>query len=157
MGKLKLDLAGSCKRLRLVSRHLGGAVTSVLVVCFDHAQVPLKNPAPASIFETPDQVIAHLNQFMAEAEDMLGGDLGPRRLIGWARSRPGWPGPPISSTKSMPRPGSRRTKPPDGTNEALAAGARRADHAVRAKPYQSLASALGVSVIVGLLIGRRDD
>ena len=73
MVKLKLDLAGSCKRLRLVSRHLGGAVTSVLVVCFHHAQVPLKNPAPASIFETPDQVIAHLNQFMAEAEDILGG------------------------------------------------------------------------------------
>jgi len=39
----------------------------------------------------------------------------------------------------------------------IAAGARRADHAVRAHPYESLAVALGTGVLLGAVLARRNS
>lgn len=42
-----------------------------------------------------------------------------------------------------------------GARKKVIAGAKYTDEAIRANPYQSLAIALGVGVLVGVLIGRR--
>jgi ElaB/YqjD/DUF883 family membrane-anchored ribosome-binding protein len=44
-----------------------------------------------------------------------------------------------------------------GTKEKITEGARRADESIREHPYQSLAIAAGVGLIVGLLLSRRSD
>jgi ElaB/YqjD/DUF883 family membrane-anchored ribosome-binding protein len=43
----------------------------------------------------------------------------------------------------------------DRTKKKVVAGAKSTDTTIRANPYQSLAIALGVGVLVGVLIGRR--
>jgi ElaB/YqjD/DUF883 family membrane-anchored ribosome-binding protein len=43
----------------------------------------------------------------------------------------------------------------DGTKKKVAAGVRSADEAIRENPYQSLAIAAGVGVVIGLLVSRR--
>lgn len=40
--------------------------------------------------------------------------------------------------------------------DKVVAGARRTDETIRSHPYESLAVALGVGVLIGLLIPRRD-
>jgi ElaB/YqjD/DUF883 family membrane-anchored ribosome-binding protein len=44
----------------------------------------------------------------------------------------------------------------DGAKQRVVAGARCTDEAIRANPYQSLAIAAGVGVVVGVLLGRRN-
>ena len=43
----------------------------------------------------------------------------------------------------------------DGAKTKVTAGARYADETVRENPYQTLAVAVGVGVVVGVLLGRR--
>ena len=43
----------------------------------------------------------------------------------------------------------------DGAKQRVAAGAKCTDEAIRANPYQSLAIAAGVGMIMGVLLGRR--
>jgi ElaB/YqjD/DUF883 family membrane-anchored ribosome-binding protein len=43
----------------------------------------------------------------------------------------------------------------DGARERVIAGAKSVDAAIRENPYQTMAVALGVGVLVGVLIGRR--
>jgi ElaB/YqjD/DUF883 family membrane-anchored ribosome-binding protein len=45
----------------------------------------------------------------------------------------------------------------DGTRKKVAAGVRSADEAIRENPYQSLAIATGVGVVIGLLLSRRSN
>ena len=45
---------------------------------------------------------------------------------------------------------------PVEAKQRVAAGARCTDEAIRANPYQSLAIAAGVGVVVGVLLGRRN-
>lgn len=42
-----------------------------------------------------------------------------------------------------------------GTKQKVVAGAKYADETVRENPYQSMAVALGIGVLVGVLVGRR--
>jgi len=42
-----------------------------------------------------------------------------------------------------------------GARKKIVAGAKSTDEAIRSNPYQSLAVALGVGVLVGVLVGRR--
>jgi ElaB/YqjD/DUF883 family membrane-anchored ribosome-binding protein len=42
----------------------------------------------------------------------------------------------------------------DGAKKRVAAGAKCTDEAIRANPYQSLAIAVGVGVLIGVLVGR---
>jgi ElaB/YqjD/DUF883 family membrane-anchored ribosome-binding protein len=44
-----------------------------------------------------------------------------------------------------------------GTKEKITEGTRRADTAIREHPYQSLAIAAGVGLVIGLLLSRRSD
>jgi ElaB/YqjD/DUF883 family membrane-anchored ribosome-binding protein len=43
-----------------------------------------------------------------------------------------------------------------GTRQRVIAGAKCTDEAIRANPYQSLAIAAGVGLLVGILVGRRE-
>jgi ElaB/YqjD/DUF883 family membrane-anchored ribosome-binding protein len=43
----------------------------------------------------------------------------------------------------------------EGARKKVAAGAKSTDKAIRENPYQALALALGVGVLVGVLVGRR--
>lgn len=43
----------------------------------------------------------------------------------------------------------------DSTKKRVAAGAKQADETIRENPYQSMAVALGVGVLIGVLVGRR--
>lgn len=43
----------------------------------------------------------------------------------------------------------------DGTRRKVVAGARYTDETIRENPYQSLAVALGVGLLAGVLLGRR--
>lgn len=43
----------------------------------------------------------------------------------------------------------------EGAKKKVVSGARYTDHAIRENPYQSLAIALGVGLLVGVLLGRR--
>lgn len=45
----------------------------------------------------------------------------------------------------------------DEAKERISAGAKSADEAIRANPYQSLAIALGAGLLVGLLLGAPAD
>ena len=43
----------------------------------------------------------------------------------------------------------------DGAKKKVVAGAKYTDTAIRENPYQALAIALGVGVLIGVLVGRR--
>ncbi|HWA11241.1 MAG TPA: hypothetical protein VG838_17500 [Opitutaceae bacterium] len=43
----------------------------------------------------------------------------------------------------------------DGAKKKVVAGAKYADESIRENPYQSLAIALGVGVLLGVIVGRR--
>ena len=45
----------------------------------------------------------------------------------------------------------------DGARQKVVASAKRADETIRENPYQSMAVAAGVGLVIGLLLGRRSD
>ena len=104
--------------------------------------------------ETPEQLIEHISRLMAEAEAMLAGPVAEKasdRLadikdrLSEARSRLG-----EVYTNARERIGDAYTK----ARKNVVAGAKYTDETIREKPYQSIAVALGVGVLVGVLIGR---
>lgn len=93
--------------------------------------------------ETPEELVEHLRGLIAEAEKTLRekvGDQTDSRLtglyarLGEARDR-------IEELYGQAR-------------DKVVAGARSTDEAIRAHPYQSMAVALGVGVLLGALVGR---
>lgn len=94
--------------------------------------------------ETPEELIAHISRLMSEAEAMIAGpvteEAAPKlaeikdRLEG-ARQQ-------LNDFYAQAR-------------EKVVAGARYTDEAIRAHPYQSLAIALGVGVLIGALLRRK--
>lgn len=44
-----------------------------------------------------------------------------------------------------------------GAKQTVATGAKRTDEAIRANPYQSIAIALGIGLLAGVLVGRRSS
>lgn len=104
--------------------------------------------------ETPEQLIEHISRLMAEAEAMLAGPV-PEQTTGRladikerlndARSRLG-----EAYASARERIGDAYTK----ARGNVIAGAKYTDQRIRENPYQSMAVALGVGVLVGVLIGR---
>lgn len=104
--------------------------------------------------ETPEQLIEHISRLMAEAEAMLAGpatEHGPGRLaeiksrLGDAKDRLG-----ELYNGARERVGEVYQK----TRKNVIAGAKYTDETIRENPYQSMAVALGIGVVVGVLIGR---
>lgn len=94
--------------------------------------------------QTPKELLNDLQTLVQEAETMMGDSISEHTAdaVSALRSR---------FDAAQQRLGElvadARTK--------VVAGARRTDEAIRANPYQSLAVALGVGLLVGVLLGRR--
>jgi ElaB/YqjD/DUF883 family membrane-anchored ribosome-binding protein len=104
----------------------------------------MKNDSGATAAESPEQIVEHISRLMAEAEAMLEGPVAERAgdKIQDLRSRFNQ----LQSKASLAYTDAR---------QRVVAGAKATDQTIRAHPYESLAIALGVGVLLGALIGRR--
>ena len=104
----------------------------------------MKNDS-ASKIETPEEVAEHIRRLMDEAEAMLVGPVANRAAEKFTdlRSRFG-----ELQTKAVDAYGDARKK--------VIEGARVTDETIRTHPYESLAIALGIGVLLGALIRRNN-
>jgi ElaB/YqjD/DUF883 family membrane-anchored ribosome-binding protein len=95
--------------------------------------------------ETPEQVIDHLRSLIAEAERTLGSNLedGGQEKLGALRER-------LGEIKGKVEDGITAAR------EKICAGARQTDMTIRNHPYESLAIALGVGVLLGAVLRRNN-
>lgn len=93
--------------------------------------------------ETPEQLIEHISQLMSEAEAMLAGPVSEAagNKISEIKSR-------LSTVQE------RLSDMYDGARKKVVAGAKYTDQTIRAHPYESLAVALGIGVLIGAFIRR---
>ena len=105
----------------------------------------MKNES-ASKIETPEEVAEHIRRLMDEAEAMLVGPVADRAAekFGDLRSRFE-----ELQSKAVDAYGDARKK--------VIAGARATDETIRTHPYESLAIALGVGVLLGAFLRRNHD
>ena len=96
-----------------------------------------------STAETPEELIAHITRLMSEAEAMIAGPVTEQAA------------PKLAEIKDRLE-GARRQLNEfyDQARQKVVEGARYTDEAIRSHPYQSLAIALGVGVLIGALIRR---
>lgn len=93
--------------------------------------------------ETPEQLIEHISRLMAEAEAMIAGPVTEQ-----SQGR-------MSEIKTrLDSARERLNRVYASARQNVVAGARYTDEAIRAYPYQSMAVALGVGILLGVLIGR---
>jgi ElaB/YqjD/DUF883 family membrane-anchored ribosome-binding protein len=93
--------------------------------------------------ETPEEVAEHISRLMDEAEAMLVGPVSDRVADKFSDLRARLE---QLQTKAMNAYGDARQK--------VVAGARATDETIRSHPYESLAVALGIGVLLGALIRR---
>jgi ElaB/YqjD/DUF883 family membrane-anchored ribosome-binding protein len=107
--------------------------------------------------ETPEQLIEHISRLMAEAEAMLAGPhteqasgklANIKERLESARDQ-------LGNAYARARDGI--TDAYDRARKGVVTGAKYTDETIREYPYQSLAVALGVGVLLGALIGRRSS
>lgn len=93
--------------------------------------------------QTPDALLDELRALVAEAEGLMGTDITDqaRDKMDQLRER-------ISEAQE------RLSELYDSARVKVTEGARRTDEAIRAHPYESLAIALGVGVLIGALLRR---
>jgi len=102
----------------------------------------MKNDS-ASKTETPEEVAEHISRLMAEAEAMLVGPVAERASDRFSELRARFED---LQAKAVDVYGDARKK--------VVAGARATDETIRNHPYESLAIALGIGVLLGALIRR---
>jgi len=111
---------------------------------FNPPSIPMNTRRTA--VETPEQVIDHLRSLIAEAEKTIGSNFSEDA----AES--------LSSLRE--RLGDIKEKVNDGVifaREKIVAGAKQADSVIRTHPYETLAIALGVGVLLGVFLRRNED
>jgi ElaB/YqjD/DUF883 family membrane-anchored ribosome-binding protein len=93
---------------------------------------------------TPKELLTELKTLVAEAESMMADSLTEHtsEALGALRDR-------FSAAHE------RFSDMYDHTKKKVIAGARATDETIRENPYQSIAVALGVGVVLGVLLGRR--
>ena len=93
---------------------------------------------------TSQDIVNDLHALVAEAEKMLGDSASAHTAdtVSALRAR---------FTAAQERLGELYT----GARKQVVAGAKCTDEAIRANPYQSLAIAAGVGLLIGVLVGRR--
>jgi len=104
----------------------------------------MKNNQPSA--QSPQDLIHDLQVLVTEAEKMIGGSATEEAATALDALR-------VRYTAAQERLGELY----EGTKVHVVAGARRTDAAIRANPYQSLAIAAGVGLLVGVLLGRRSN
>jgi ElaB/YqjD/DUF883 family membrane-anchored ribosome-binding protein len=94
--------------------------------------------------QSPQDILDELHSLVADAEKMVGDSISEHseEAIGALRSR-------YEAAQE------RLSEVYDRTKKKVVAGAKYADETIRENPYQSVAVAAGVGLLVGLLIGRR--
>jgi ElaB/YqjD/DUF883 family membrane-anchored ribosome-binding protein len=97
-----------------------------------------------SAAQSPQDLLEELRSLVADAEKMVGDSISEHseEAIGALRQR---------YEAAQERLGEFY----EGTRKKVVAGAKYADETIREKPYQSLAVAVGIGLVVGLLLGRR--
>ena len=107
--------------------------------------------------DTPEQLIEHISRLMAEAEAMLAGPHTEQSSGKLANIKDR-----LESARDQL--GTAYSRARDGIVDAydrarrgVVTGAKYTDQTIRDYPYQSLAVALGVGVLIGALIGRRSS
>jgi len=93
---------------------------------------------------TPGELLTELKALVAEAETMMADSLTEHtsEAIGALRDR-------FSAAQE------RFSDMYENTRKKVVAGAKATDETIRENPYQSIAVALGVGVVLGVLLGRR--
>jgi len=94
--------------------------------------------------QTPQEILAELQTLVLEAEKMMGDSVSEHSSDAMTALRERF-------DASQERLGEIY----EGAKKHVVAGAKYTDEAVRANPYQSLAVAAGVGLLVGVLVGRR--
>lgn len=97
----------------------------------------------ASRAESPEEVAEHISRLMDEAEAMLVGPVSDRVADKFSDLRARMQ---QLQSKAMDAYGDARQK--------VVAGAKATDETIRSHPYESLAVALGIGVLLGALIRR---
>jgi len=97
-----------------------------------------------STAQTPKELLGELQALVAEAEKMMGDSVSEHTedAISALRTR-------FDAAQE------RFADLYEGAKKNVVAGAKCTDAAIRANPYQSLAIAAGVGLLVGVLLGRR--
>ncbi len=96
--------------------------------------------------QTPQDLINDLHTLVAEAEKMVGDSLSEHSADAMSALRSRY-------DAAQERLGEMY----EGAKQRVVAGAKCTDEAIRANPYQSLAIAAGVGLLVGVLLGRRSN
>jgi len=98
----------------------------------------------ASTAQTPKDLLEDLHALVAEAEKMMGESLSEHTAdaVGAMRVR-------FDAAQE------RLADLYAGARKKVVAGAKYTDETIRANPYQSIAIAAGVGLLVGVLVGRR--
>ena len=95
---------------------------------------------------TPKELLTELKALAAEAEAMIGDSAGETSddAMGALRSR----------YEAMQE---RMSDLYDGAKKKVVAGAKYTDETIRENPYQSIAVAAGLGLLIGVLLGRRSS
>lgn len=98
-----------------------------------------------STAETPEQIVENLRALIAEAEKAIGGEFtaGAEESLSGLRDR-------LAETKQ------KAEHYLSVARDKVVHGAKQADATIRSHPYESLAVALGVGVLIGALIRRNN-
>lgn len=96
--------------------------------------------------ESPEEIAAHIKSLMAEAEAMLAGPAGSHTTDR------------LADIKERLSAAQERFSELYGVaKKKVIAGAKATDETIRSHPYESLAIALGVGVLIGALIRRNSN
>lgn len=99
--------------------------------------------AKSKTSQTPDALLDELRALVAEAEGLMGGEVNDH-----ARDK-------MEQLRERLADAQERLSDLYGSaKEKVSEGARKTDEAIRAHPYESLAIALGVGVLIGALLRR---
>jgi ElaB/YqjD/DUF883 family membrane-anchored ribosome-binding protein len=106
----------------------------------------MKNRNETSTAETPEQLIEHISRLMAEAEAMISGPITEQ-----AGGR-------LAEIKERLETAREQLTAAYGrARQSVVASAKYTDETIRSHPYESLAIALGVGVLLGALIRRSNN
>jgi len=95
---------------------------------------------------TPKELLTELQALVSEAETMMADSLSEHSAEAVSKLR-----------ERFAAAQERLCEVYDGARKRVVAGAKVTDTAIRDNPYQSLAIAAGVGILVGVLLGRRSN
>lgn len=104
----------------------------------------MKNHRHSATAQSPKELLAELQTLVADAEKMIGDSAGEASegVMDALRTR----------YESMQE---RISDLYDGARKKVVAGAKYTDNTIRENPYQAMAVAAGLGLLVGVLLGRR--